>query len=203
MKKQFFLSLSGLILLSLLAGPGLADEGPGHGGPGMDHSSMNMKSMQMKMKKTMHGMQCSSCRHQPGSLAARLDMMTCMLTGRMPMQPEKMRAMMRRVFYLDRIEELGLQPDQVARLKQIQADCRRDNLRTAAEVKIARFDLSDLLEGDWSLDAAEQLVRKIAKLEGDLKVRHLRAVKEASAVLSPEQVKKLATADSPESLFDN
>ncbi|TYO98666.1 hypothetical protein EDC39_10526 [Geothermobacter ehrlichii] len=193
MKKKLLYALAGILLLNIMVVPGFAQNGHGHRGPGMEHSMMSMK---------MRGAQGPSCMANSTSLAGRLDMMTCMLTGKMPMQPGKMHTMMKRVFFLDRIEELGLQKAQVERLKEIQAACRRDNLRTAAEVKIARLELEDLLEGDWTLDAAEQLIRKISKFEGDMKVRHLAAVREAFAVLTDEQTKKLFTEDSPESLFD-
>ncbi len=192
MKKKRLYVLIGILFLSITAVPGFAQEQHGHRGR-MDHSMMGMK---------MKDAQGPSCMANATSPAGRLDMMSCMLTGKMPMRPDKMHSMMKKVFFLDRIEELGLQKSQVERLKEIQAACRRDNLRTATEVKIARFELDDLLEGDWSLDAAEQLIRKIAKLEGDMKVRHLAAMKEARAVLTEEQVKKLQAEDSPEALFD-
>jgi len=107
--------------------------------------------------------------------------------------------------YLDRIEELKLSTDQVARLKALRSEDRRDTIRTAAELQIARLDLSDLLSGDnWSLKNAEPLVRKLQTLEGDIQVRHLKAVSDARQVLTPEQLKQAASegsAGSLESLF--
>jgi hypothetical protein len=99
--------------------------------------------------------------------------------------------MMEHMFYLDRADELGLSPEQVNRLKAIHVECRKDNIRNAAETKIARLELSELLSGDyWMLKDAEPLVRKVQKLEGDIQVRHLQAVSDARKVLTAEQLKQ-------------
>ncbi|WP_020676573.1 Spy/CpxP family protein refolding chaperone [Geopsychrobacter electrodiphilus] len=121
--------------------------------------------------------------------------------GKMGMMQQRMVHM----FYLDRAEELGLSPEQVGKLKALHSECRKDNIRNAAEAKIARMDLADLLDSDnWSLKDAEPLVRKVQKLEGDIQVRHLQAISAARKVLTAEQLKQsLAehTPDDPESLF--
>lgn len=94
-----------------------------------------------------------------------------------------------RSFYLDRVDELGLSADQVARLKALRSDCRKDNIRSASEATIARMELADLLAGeDWSLKDAEALVRKVKTLEGDIQLRHLKAVADARKVLTPDQL---------------
>jgi len=99
---------------------------------------------------------------------------------------------MEQMFFLDRADELGLSAEQRNKLKTLYADCRKDNIRSAAEAKIARLDLADLLPGDnWSLKDAETLVRKIKKLEGDIQVRHLQAVSDARKVLTAEQLKQV------------
>jgi Spy/CpxP family protein refolding chaperone len=107
--------------------------------------------------------------------------------GQMGMMEQRMAHM----FYLNRADELGLSADQVSRLKAIHVDCRKENIRTAAEVKIARLELIELLSGDsWTLKDAEALVRKVQKLEGDIQVRHLQAVSDARKVLTAEQLQK-------------
>lgn len=110
-------------------------------------------------------------------------------------------------FYLDRADELGLSADQVAKLKALQSDSRRDNIRNVAEVKIARMELADLLDDkDWSLNDAEPLIRKVQKLEGDVQVRYLQAMSGARKVLTAEQLKQASSdaygnAGKMESLF--
>lgn len=109
------------------------------------------------------------------------------------------------MFFLDRVDKLGLSADQVSRLKAIHMECRKENIRTAAEAKIARLELSELLSGDnWTMTAAEPLVRKVQKLEGDIQIRHLRAVSDARKVLTAEQLQQAHAdggAGNLESLF--
>ena len=124
--------------------------------------------------------------------------------GMMDKKAGMMQQRMDREFFLDQVKNLGLTPDQVARLKAIRSDCRKDNLRSAAEVRILRFDLKDLLDvHDWGLQKAEALIRKIQDLEGDMLVRHLQSLSEARDVLSVEQLKKAYSSgeDDIESLF--
>ncbi|AMV70601.1 hypothetical protein DBW_0201 [Desulfuromonas sp. DDH964] len=124
-----------------------------------------------------------------------------MSAGKMGMMEQRMAHM----FYLDRVDELGLSADQVSKLKTLHMDCRKDNIRNAAEAKIARLDLADLLSGDnWTLKDAEALVRKIQKLEGDIQVRHLQAISDAHKVLTNEQLKQARSGEASgnlESLF--
>lgn len=122
--------------------------------------------------------------------------------GMRGMNPGMMQQRMEREFFLDRIESLGLNPDQVTRLKTIRADCRKDNIRNAAEVQIVRLDLKDLLNSsDWTLEAVEPLIRKIQTLEGDMLVRHLQTTAEARSVLTAEQLQK-ATSGEDDDLED-
>lgn len=191
MRTCFRYSMVGILLLGILAVPGFAQDKHGRRGPAAEMKPMKMRDQGMP------------CMLASSSRSAQLDKMVCMLTGKMPVRPGMMHTMMKKKFFLDRIEELGLQKSQVANLKNIQAVCRRDNLRTAAEVKIARFELDDLLEGDWTLDAAEKLIRKLATLEADMKIRHLAADREALTVLTDEQLQDLFVEDSIESLFED
>ncbi len=201
MKKTLLRILAGIAFLGVMVVPGFAQSGHGHHNAGAAGES-GSEMMSMVMHREGDGMGGMPCMVGKPSLAGRLDMMICVLTGKMHLDPGVMHAKMKREFFLDRIEELGLLKVQVEQLMEIRAACRRDNLRTAAEVKIARLELEDVLEGEWSPEVAERLIRRIAKLEGDMKVRHLRAAKEAVAVLTPEQVAKLSAKGSLESLFD-
>lgn len=121
--------------------------------------------------------------------------------GRMGIMEQRMEHM----FFLDRAKELGLSAEQVSKLKALHVECRKDNIRNAAEAKIARLELTELLAGDnWTLKDAETLVRKVQKLEGDIQVRHLQAVSDARKGLTAEQLKQAHSAGSSgilESLF--
>ena len=116
--------------------------------------------------------------------------------GMMGMKSGGMQQRMEREFFLDRVESLELTPDQVSRLKTIRADCRKDNIRNAAEVQIVRLDLKELLDtSDWTLSAVEPLIRKVQTLEGDMLVRHLQAKVAANSVLSAEQLQKATSGE--------
>lgn len=110
-----------------------------------------------------------------------------------------------RMLYLDRAEELELTPDQVARLKAIHSDCRKEHIRKGAEIRIARLELTELLsQPNWIPAAAEKLIRRIHTLKGDLQVRQLQAMTAARSILTPEQLKKAAESgddDDPADLF--
>ena len=109
------------------------------------------------------------------------------------------------LFFLDRAEELGLSSEQVNKLKTLQTECRRDNIRNFAELNIVRLELADLLATDnWSLQGTENLVRKVQKMEGDIQVRHLQAMNAARKILTEEQLKQArpgGTSGDLESLF--
>jgi len=99
------------------------------------------------------------------------------------------------IFFLDRAAELGLSSEQVDKLKTLQTECRKDNIRNVAELNIVRLELADLLATDnWSLQDTENLVRKAQKMEGDIQVRHLQALNAARKILTEEQLKQ-ARAD--------
>ena len=109
------------------------------------------------------------------------------------------------LFFLDRADELGLSSEQIDKLKTLQTECRRDNIRNVAELNIVRLELADLLATDnWSLQDAEKLVRKVQKMEGDIQVRHLQALNAARKILTEEQLKQAlsgGTSGDLESLF--
>lgn len=110
--------------------------------------------------------------------------------------PPSMHQRMEHELFLDRVDALDLDADQVAKLKVIRSDCRKENIRKAADMKIARLELQDLLnETDWSLNTAEPLIRQIQTLEGDMLVRHLQAVADARKVLTAEQLQRASAAD--------
>jgi Spy/CpxP family protein refolding chaperone len=159
---------------------------------------MMPQMMQMMEKKAEEKMPAAK---KELSTAGRLEMIPAMLAGGMAMPPAKMRRLMDHTFYLDRIPQLGLTAQQVEKLRAIRAACRRDNIRAAAELRLARLELEDLLEGEWTVEAAEKAVRTVRKLEGDIQVRHLKAVKEAQKVLTPEQLSQAAEDQEPEELF--
>jgi hypothetical protein len=151
------------------------------GEPTVSPQSMEMMRMGgMGTKGGMEGMMCPMCAQM---------MAGGMMAEREGMDERGGMGMMDRPFFLDRVKELGLGDEQVSKLKEVRQAARADNIRTAAELRIARLELLDLLAGEWKLETAEKLVRDMQKMQGDMKIRFLKAKKEAEQVLTPEQLK--------------
>lgn len=105
--------------------------------------------------------------------------------------------------FLDQVDLLGLSSEQEKELKIIRSECREENLHKAADVKIARLEMKELLaEQDWTLKQVEPLVRKVQMLEGDMMVRHLQAVSKARNVLTAEQLRTAVDEGKEEGLED-
>lgn len=160
------------------------------GEPVAGPQSMGMMGMGgMGMKSGMGGMMCPMCAQMmAGGMMGEAEGMEEMAGMGMMPGMDRMR-MMEHPFFLDRVKELGLSNEQVRKLKEVRQAARADNIRTAAEMWIARLELLDLLAGEWKLETAEKLVRNMQKMQGDMKVRLLKAMKEAEKVLTPEQLK--------------
>lgn len=156
-------------------------------GKGMGMPEMIMGKGMGMPEMMMGGKTCQ----EPTSPSCRLHMMSGALSGRMTMDPGMMGRMMDREFFLDRAEELGLSAGQVEKLQGLRNACRKENIRSGAELKILRFDQDELLSKEnWSVKEAEKLIRQMQTLEGDMQVRHLQAIAEARKVLTAEQLQK-------------
>lgn len=213
MRKIFLTTIVGLSLLGLaamaIAGPtATGHEGHQHdaepapvvsspppetGTPMMPGMMETMRNKMMMERMGRGGdMMPPDAGMEPPSPAIKLQMMNRVLAGPGSMDPDMMRTMMDREFFLDRIVELGLSDEQVTKLRAIRSACREDNIRTGAEARIVRLELDDLLAlDDWTPAAAEKLIRQQQKFEGDMQVRHLQAVADARKVLTKEQLRRL------------
>lgn len=215
MKRVFFTAILVSFFIGATALSGLAAaEHEGHHSGGMQSAASTSHGM-MGQQETAQ-MPCRT-EQASGPMSHKMDMMGMMGDGMGDMMGAGMGRMMgagkmgmmgqrmAQMFYLDRAAELGLSTDQVEKLKALHSECRKDNIRNAAEAKIARLELADLLDADnWSLKDAETLIRKVQKLEGDIQVRHLQAKSEARKVLTAEQLKQSLSENNSgdlESLF--
>lgn len=90
--------------------------------------------------------------------------------------------------------ELGLSPEQVARLETIRGDFAREAIRRGADIRIAELDLATLLEQDpVDLAKVETKTREVAQIRADLQVARFRAVEQGKTVLTAEQRTRLQT----------
>jgi Spy/CpxP family protein refolding chaperone len=92
---------------------------------------------------------------------------------------------------LKHAKEIGLTPEQIAKLKAIHLDFKRTEARTEADIKIARLELHALLEDEQAdLPAIQAKVDQLKKAEGTLLLSAIQAKREAIAMLTPDQREK-------------
>jgi Spy/CpxP family protein refolding chaperone len=100
--------------------------------------------------------------------------------------------MMRREHHLWRaLMSLGLDEKQREAVKEIKNRVMKDTVMKRADIAVARIDLRDLLGKDQvDMNAAEATLKKIASLQTDMRLSHIKAMQEIKAKLTPEQRKK-------------
>lgn len=102
------------------------------------------------------------------------------------------RGMMKREHHLWRaLMSLGLDEKQKEAIKEIESRVMKDTVSKRADVEVARIELRDLLAKDQvNMNAAEATLKKIASLQTDIRLSHIKAMQEMKAKLTPEQRKK-------------
>jgi Spy/CpxP family protein refolding chaperone len=90
------------------------------------------------------------------------------------------------------LKGLGLDENQKEAVREIKSRVMKDAIRKRADLEVARIDLRDLLHKDTvDMNAAETALKKIASLQTDIRLSHIKALEEIKAKLTPEQRKKL------------
>ncbi len=88
-------------------------------------------------------------------------------------------------------KELGLTPEQVGKLKTMQLDLSRAQVRAEADIKVATLELHALVEDEQAASAAIQAkVDQLKKAEGGLLFTTIKSRRDAMAILTPEQREK-------------
>ena len=89
-------------------------------------------------------------------------------------------------------EDLGITDQQETRLRAIKIAFKKERITRQAEVDLAKVDLHALLHNDQSTMAQiEAAIKKVYGLKADLRLASIKARREAKAVLTPEQQKKM------------
>lgn len=89
-------------------------------------------------------------------------------------------------------DELGLTEEQETRLRAVKTAFKKERITKKAAVDLAKVDLRDLLHSDQaSMSEIEAMVNKMYALKAELRVASIKAAREAKAVLTPDQRKKL------------
>ena len=93
--------------------------------------------------------------------------------------------------FLKHGKEIGLTSEQISKLKTMQLDLGRAQVRAEADIKVATLELHALVEDEQTDAAAIQAkVDQLKKAEGGLLFTAIRTRRGAMAILSPEQREK-------------
>jgi len=100
--------------------------------------------------------------------------------------------MMRRGHHLWRaLMSLGLDEKQKEAIREIRSRMMKDTIKKKADLAVARIDLRDILHKDQvDMNAAETTLKKMASLQTDLRLSHIKAMEEIKTKLTPEQRKQ-------------
>ena len=86
---------------------------------------------------------------------------------------------------------IGLTPEQIGKLKTMQLDLSRAQVRAEADIKVATLELHALVEDEQAdLAAVQAKVDQLKKAEGALLFTAIRSRRDAMAILTPEQREK-------------
>ena len=89
-------------------------------------------------------------------------------------------------------KEMGLTEDQIKKLKDIQLNLDRTRIHSEADIQVAEREARALMDHDAAdLSAIESKLRESADKQVSLRMAALQARKDAMAVLTPEQSKRV------------
>ncbi len=93
--------------------------------------------------------------------------------------------------FLKHGKEIGLTSEQVSKLKTMQLDLGRAQVRAEADIKVATLELHALVEDEQAdLAAIQAKVDQLKKAEGGLLFTTIKSRRDAMALLTPEQREK-------------
>ena len=93
--------------------------------------------------------------------------------------------------FLKQGKMIGLTPEQIGKLKAMQLDLSRAQVRAEADIEVATLELHALVEDEQAASAAIQAkVDQLKKAEGGLLYTTIKSRRDAMAILTPEQREK-------------
>jgi len=108
-----------------------------------------------------------------------------------PRHHEGMEMMGREHLFGKALMSLGLDEKQREAIREIKSRVMKDTVRKRADLEVARIDLRDLLRKDQvDMSAAEATLTKMASLQTDIRLSHIKSMQEIKTKLTPEQRKK-------------
>ncbi|MBX3328079.1 MAG: hypothetical protein U0223_12235 [Nitrospira sp.] len=92
---------------------------------------------------------------------------------------------------LKHAKEIGLTAEQIGKLKSVQLDFKRTEARLEADTKVAKLELQALLDDEQAdLNAIQAKVDQLKKSEAACLLAEIKAKRQASSLLSPDQREK-------------
>lgn len=92
---------------------------------------------------------------------------------------------------LKHAKEIGLTPEQIAKLKAMQLDFKRTEVRLEADTKIAKLELHALMDDEQAdLNTIQAKVEQLKKAEGASLFEAIKSKRSAMALLTPDQREK-------------
>lgn len=108
-----------------------------------------------------------------------------------PMRHDGMRMMKGEHHLWRSLMSLNLDEKQKETIREIKNRVIKDTIRKKADLEVARIDLKDILHKDSvDMNAAEAMLKKIALLQADIRLSHIKALEEIKTKLTPEQKEK-------------
>ncbi len=88
------------------------------------------------------------------------------------------------------MQKLNLSDDQLTQIKKIHMDFQRKQIQNEAKIRLARLDLSQMIQADKpDRSAIEKSIRDISSIETDTKLARVDQLLAIKNVLTPDQVK--------------
>ncbi len=89
-------------------------------------------------------------------------------------------------------KEIGLTPDQIAKITPIHREMQKMQIRYRADLQIAEMDLKDILSArDFDLEKANDAVKRIGEIRTTHQLDMLKSMKQARAILTDAQFAKM------------
>jgi hypothetical protein len=93
---------------------------------------------------------------------------------------------------MEQAEKMGLSDEQVMKMKPIQSEMQKKQVRFKADLKIAEIELREIMDvKDFDMDKAVSGVKKIADIKTAQHLEMFKAMKKIHALLTDEQFKKM------------
>jgi Spy/CpxP family protein refolding chaperone len=112
--------------------------------------------------------------------------------GMMPGDKKEFMACLKMDRIIKHSKEIELKEDQVTKIRELEANCKKDGIKKQAEIDTLKIDKQALVKKDNAdLSELKKIIEKIAVLEGEIEYNCIENSVKIKKVLTEEQIKKL------------